>query len=56
MSHLKKLNDDRGVVLPYELERNILELAAYAFPGHAVKLCTLSKYVQEWYVSRLATF
>ncbi|KDR67513.1 hypothetical protein GALMADRAFT_258131 [Galerina marginata CBS 339.88] len=37
-----------GVVLPYDLERDIFELAARAFPGHAVKLCTISRYVQEW--------
>ncbi|KAF9483147.1 hypothetical protein BDN70DRAFT_874190 [Pholiota conissans] len=36
------------VVLPYELEHDIFELAARAFPGHASKLCTLSKYVQPW--------
>jgi len=36
------------VILPYELEREILELAARAFPGFAVTLSTLCKYVQQW--------
>ena len=37
------------VLLPYELERCILELAANSCQGLAFKLCTLSKYVQPWY-------
>ncbi|KIM45563.1 hypothetical protein M413DRAFT_442235 [Hebeloma cylindrosporum] len=39
---------ERSLVLPFELEREILELAARAFPGFAVTLSTLCKYVQEW--------
>ncbi|PPQ96166.1 hypothetical protein CVT26_004798 [Gymnopilus dilepis] len=36
------------VLLPYELERDIFELTARAYPCEAVKLSTISKYVQEW--------
>ena len=39
---------EHTVILPYELEREILELAARAFPGFAVTLSTLCKYVQQW--------
>ncbi len=42
------------VCLPYELEREIFELAAESFPGAAVKLAVVSSYVQEWYVARPA--
>lgn len=42
------------IVLPCELERDILELAANSFQGLAFRLCTLSKYVQPWYDSRFA--
>ncbi len=41
------------ILLPYELERCILELAANSCQGLAFKLCTLSKYVQPWYDFRL---
>ncbi|KAH9484922.1 hypothetical protein JR316_0001824 [Psilocybe cubensis] len=45
---IELLNKKVPLVLPYDLERDIFELVALAFPGHAFKLCTLSKYVQEW--------
>lgn len=40
------------VVLPYELEREIFELTARAFPGVGPKLCLVSRYVQAWYVRK----
>ena len=47
----------RTLVLPYELEREILELTARAFPGFAVTLSTLCKYVQKWCVfKQVSTF
>ncbi|KAF8950731.1 hypothetical protein BDZ97DRAFT_1770851 [Flammula alnicola] len=41
---MSQLKDDRKVVLPYELERDIFELAARAFPGNALELVTISRY------------
>ncbi|KAF4620355.1 hypothetical protein D9613_000113 [Agrocybe pediades] len=37
-----------SVVLPYEVERMIFELAATKWPGSAVTLSTVSRYVQGW--------
>ncbi|KAF8971264.1 hypothetical protein BDZ97DRAFT_1753566 [Flammula alnicola] len=45
---MSQLKDDHKVVLPYELERDIFELAARAFPGYALELATISRYVQQW--------
>ncbi|PPQ70008.1 hypothetical protein CVT25_006089 [Psilocybe cyanescens] len=47
-SHTSMFEKKIPLVLPYDLEREIFELTARAFPGHALKLCTLSRYVQEW--------